>query len=125
MKDRDKIALAVTPLLAPIVLVVFSIFNGSSTWNTFGFLVSLVFSYIGMLVIGLPVILWLNNKDKLSQIHLILAGGVVGVVVWNTFLFFLGFILANTAQFSFVTLFGGALIGAAHGLVFSLLSGRS
>ena len=124
MKDRDKVALAVTPLLVPIVFVVFAIFEGSSIWNTFGVLLALVFSYLGMLVVGLPVIFWLKNKEKLSLIYLIFVGGIVGAMVWNTFLFSLGFLLDSTAQLSVVSLFGGALIGAVHGLVFSLLSGR-
>lgn len=89
MNDSGRfwLAAALTPLSVPALFASFSLFSGSGFQTPFVATIAALASgsYIGFLVFGLPFVLLLRAKDKLSYGKLILGGFVAGplfVILW-------------------------------------------
>lgn len=81
----------------------------------FIFAFGLPISYGAMLVLGLPYLLWLRSKDRLTWIPVCAGAVLLGLVVWLAFLYsgLRPEALLHTVPF-------GALIGLAVGVLFCL-----
>ena len=89
-------------------------------------LIALVVSYLGMAVIGIPCIIWLNKIKKLSIVNLCICGAIGGALVWLVFAAGFSLLFASTDQeikdYIYSILIGGVM-GFVVALVFGLTSG--
>ena len=84
MKDirRFWLAAALAPLSVPALSVINMLYSGSS-FNEINFVymaISAAASYLGFLLFGLPFVLWLRFKGKLTYLALLLGGVVAGLL---------------------------------------------
>jgi hypothetical protein len=85
---RFWLAVVVAPLTVPAYAVVVSLFSSSSLDEIYFVTLAIVgaVSYFGFFVFGLPFVLVLRSKDKLSLTALFLGGAIAGLlfhVFWS------------------------------------------
>lgn len=137
-KDMEDLklgkALLLAPLIAPFMYMVgVYIFSQSVPTGIKDVLSALFFvsafalpvSYLGTLIIGLPLVVWLKSKGTLTANNLMLGGSLAGGVVFTGFVLLLaGFDLEvlELPQLVWYLAAGGAL-GAGVSYTFSVISG--
>ena len=131
--DRTLIALFIAPLVVPILL--FPYLRGLLTtnfWLAFGLLVSVIFAYIGVVLLGIPAYLFLRARGWTSFWVAPFLGFAVGAVMWLVFsaVFALALdqgiagvrsSLSDPGTLSGV-LWPGGIVGAAVGVAFWLIA---
>ncbi|MCP4091543.1 MAG: hypothetical protein GY746_17410 [Gammaproteobacteria bacterium] len=127
-------ALLLAPLVAPIMYMMgVYIFSQSVPSGIKDILSALFFvsafalpvSYVGTLIIGFPLVIWLKSKGTLTATNLTFGGSIAGGVVFTCFVLLLaGFDLEvlELPQLVWYLAAGGAL-GAGVSYTFSVISG--
>lgn len=113
---RFWLAAALAPLSAPALFVIATLYDGTSSAPLLvGFLVTIAaVSYVGFLVFGLPFVLLLRAKGKLTYVALLLGGIVTGPL----FMIFLRVLSGKP-----VTFHGGdAVLSVTVAIVFGLIA---
>ena len=124
MSSRLFLAAILAPLSIPTVLIVLIIFGGPAfqgIWGVFAIGISIVFSYVGTWVLGIPIFYWLQRRGWLSTSTLVLCGSLIGAVVWFLFLQLLGWMLESSGSYSLDNVMWGAALGAFVAAIFGLI----
>lgn len=131
MSDEKPIwrAALVAPLAAPFILTLaptllalpehgLSAFQGIQFIAFFFFLFGLPISYLGMFALGMPYVLWLRSRGRLTWRPVCLGAAVIGSVVLS------GYSQLDLASpaLHFGTIAFGAAAGLAVSIVFCLLA---
>jgi hypothetical protein len=121
----ESLPVALSPLVVPILGFFFS-----DVFNPIAIILQAVISYIGMAVVGVPIVGYLVKKDKLSNLFIgfygMLGGAIFGLVVGLVMLFTsVGDIRAfQTFSAGLITLLSlgyGAVTGFVVGATFGVI----
>jgi hypothetical protein len=118
----------VAPLGAPLAITLAMAWESVSNFGISGlrdlpaamlfvFLFGLPISYIAMLLLGLPYLMWLRSKGWLSWLSVCMGAAVLGSAIWATAWGF-----GRQPQPLTHTIPIGALIGLVVGVIFSLVA---
>jgi hypothetical protein len=125
--SRFKLAVAISPLVPALIVVLGPalLLPGSSYGNALPLLLffSIGTSYLGLFVIGLPVILLLRRLALLNLGTLALVGAVGGIVAFAAFSAVLTRLLQSSGSFGPPSVAWGAGLGLAVALSFGAIAG--
>jgi len=85
--------------------------------------VSLIASYLGVVLLGLPVAYFLDRQRWLNLATLAVGGALSGIVVFWLFLFLLVQVVFRSSESLFPWIFWGAPLGLLVALVFGVIGG--
>ncbi|MFV1985455.1 MAG: hypothetical protein ACC657_18040 [Thiohalomonadales bacterium] len=85
--------------------------------------VSTITSFIGLFIIGIPLIIWLRKINRLSITNLSLAGVLSGAVIFYLFWLLLGLALQTSAIYGVYPLIYGSTLGFVVAFTFGMVSG--
>jgi len=125
---RIYAAAFVAPWAAPVAVLLLRAAQGPASpyqsdvpW-ILGF--GVVTSYIGTLVLGLPLVVVLHRIHRLTLVPLLLCGSATGAVVFYLFLKVFALMLGSPlATVRIRDLVGGTMLGVLVALVFGLIAG--
>jgi len=121
---RFILSLIITPLIVSIVAYLTEIvFSGQTP--SMRLIISMipifyVFTFIGLIVLGLPVYYFLKKIKRLNILFLIISGGLFGIIYMILFTFVLS---GKISSFDWTSAFPGFLMGASTALVFGIIAG--
>lgn len=82
------------------------------------------FAYLGFFIFGLPSILVLQRKEKLTIVNLTACATVLGVMVYGVFLWLLSLVMGVNLSFDIVkALWVGAFFGGGIAIAYGLIAG--
>ncbi len=81
-----------------------------------------IFTFLGLIVFGLPIYFLLKKLDILNLVSLTISGGLTGIIYMVIFQFVLFPKVTSSEIIAFIP---GLLMGAMSALIFGLLSGIS
>jgi len=126
-RNREMVGVIVAPLVIPFALLIFigtsGLFGEQGVFSVFAVTTSVIFSYLGMLVLGLPVIIFLKKFGRYSLGWVFVAGAVCGAIVWFVFLGLFSGSLYSESGVSYLSVVAGAVLGAMVSLTYSLIAG--
>jgi hypothetical protein len=115
-------AIGVSPILSTIL---WSLSSGSLT--PMGFIFQIGIAYLGMAVIGLPVLLWLKKTDRYSALWMLAASAISGAVFGLIYLIILLILSGNDFSGSglilagMVAILNGTIVGSSVGLFYIMV----
>lgn len=117
-------AVILAPLPVPVIYGLQLLPGGSWSWGWFLTIVvmGMLNSYVGMLVLGLPLFRLLQRIGWLSLPTLTFSGGLAGVVIFYLFIKLLTWSSTST-PFDWLQLIWGAAFGVSVALLFCLIAG--
>jgi hypothetical protein len=107
--------------MAPLVIPVFFAFYDGMDPVVIN--ISLLLSYSGMIIFGIPIILYLSKIQRLKLILICVLGAVTGCLVWFTFLVGYANVMGTVTTYEIPELLYSALIGVSMGFVVALVFG--
>lgn len=130
-KLRLGLATILSPWSSPALIIVISMvaargwpFHYELPWIL---AVSVVTSFIAIVLLGLPLFFWLRRNQKLTWPRFVAAGAVAGVICF--FAFEIMFVLLLNSEFTtesrslLLSLSWGAILGAVVSGTFSMVAG--
>lgn len=97
--------------------------GGISQFNILAVALALLTSYLGLIVIGFPLIYLLKRIGWLNLPALAITGALAGIGVFALFLEGLGAMLESSAPINIIQILWGAGLGLSAALSFGLISG--
>jgi uncharacterized BrkB/YihY/UPF0761 family membrane protein len=95
--SRTAIALLLAPALVPIVMLTdLSAYATAERWFLIYVVVATLFSYVGVLGLGAPILLFVWSRNCTALWATVLIGIAVSVVTWLLFGFLFGLILGHS-----------------------------
>jgi hypothetical protein len=84
--NKRAVAFLVAPLTVPVLGLpyVLSLMTGT-TWIVLGIVVATILAYVGVLVIGAPLLMFLWGRQRTALWVTSVAGGVGGMLTWTIF----------------------------------------
>jgi hypothetical protein len=111
--------------LAPSVFFLFALHPSTVRVTALMLALSLLFSYVPCLLLGLPLIKFLEWRRSLSTMRLAICGALIGAVVFCTFGFVLSGLLDSSvdAASNIRESVAGALLGLSVAILFGAIAG--
>ncbi|WP_158014516.1 hypothetical protein [Ralstonia solanacearum] len=111
--------------LFPSIFMLFALQLTDPKIAVFVLLFSFSFSYLPCLLLGIPLVRFLEGRNALNVINMTLSGVLAGVLVFYGFGFAISVVLGSTKSIvpTLGELVSGALLGFSVALPFSLISG--
>lgn len=122
-KIRYRLAIAASPLVPAMISLVPMLHSESSQFNILALGLALLTCYLGLIVIGLPLVHLLMHFGWLNLLVLTITGALAGIVVFTLFLQGLEAILKSHSPIQFIQILWGAGLGLISALSFGLISG--
>lgn len=125
-RTRVLFGLFLAPISLPICLLAGMTFSDGSlsgAWGYAGMVSVTVVSYLGTFFIGLPLVIYLRNKNKLSFPRLAVCGGISGIAVLFLTSVALAAFLDSITSFTWQSLVWGAAMGLIISLTFGVIAG--
>ncbi len=118
--NRLKLAFAIAPLSVPIVWAFVSATEG---WTLIILSVATIFSYIGMIIVGLPALYILRKFSCLNLVTLGFFGLIGGILIFAIIGYILGLGIDSSSPFDLMASMWGGLLGLLVAIVFGLIAG--
>ena len=123
-KKRVISGAIIAPWTSVIVLFLSGLSDGNSPqMDTLIYLIALITSYLGTLILGMPLVYFLGRFKCLNLPILVLSGSVLGIFVWYLFSIFLGYMLSSSVSFELKNIIGGIFFGSIISICFGLIAG--
>jgi hypothetical protein len=123
LSAREITGVFLSPLVIPLFGLVAGGYDEADSWEWLGIASMVGFSYLGMVVFGIPAILSLKKHGKLLLGWLVIAGMMGGAFIWLVFIALLSWWLESTSVVSPLTVFGGAMLGAFVAITYGIIAG--
>lgn len=124
-ESRVGLAAAVAPMAPTVLVVVASMVLPYGFGNAlfFAILFSMLTSYLGFFLVGLPLVHLLKRPGYLNFGTLAIAGVVAGVIAFAAFSLVFGLMLSSRGSFGVLGAAWGAGFGLLVAIVFGLVAG--
>lgn len=125
MNVRTLIAALLGPLF-PVLFFITLIMLTNANKSGLNILIftSVFFAYIGFFIFGLPSILILHHKEKLTIVNLTACATASGVMVYGVFLWLLSLAMGVNLSLDIIkNLWVGAFFGAGIAIAYGLIAG--
>ncbi|QMV71596.1 hypothetical protein HS961_01400 [Comamonas piscis] len=122
---RALIAALLGPLFpALFFIILITLTDANKAGLSIPIFISVFFAYLGFFIFGLPSILVLQRKEKLTIVNLTACATVSGVMVYGVFLWLLSLVMGVNLSFDIVkTLWIGAFFGGGIAIAYGLIAG--
>ena len=126
-ESRFRLAVAVAPMAPTALIVVASLLlpYGFGNGLPFAILFSVLTSYLGFFLVGLPLVHLLKRKGYLNFGTLAIAGIVAGVIVFAGFSVLFRLMLDSRVSYGVLGAAWGAGFGLLVAIAFGLVAGLS
>ena len=125
-RDREIAGVIIAPLVIPFVVFVFGAsgaFGAQGVISLVAIFSSVIFSYSGMFILGLPAVYFLKRFGRFNLGWVLVAGVVGGAVVWFVFLELFSRSLESESGVSYLSIVSGAIMGSLVALTYGLIAG--
>lgn len=121
---RRWLAFALAPVL-PSVFFLFAFHLSDPRQAAFVLLFSIVFGYLPCLLLGVPLIRFLERRNSLNVVNITLCGSLLGIVTFYIFGFVVSVVLGSPKSVipELREVLSGATLGASVAMPFSLIAG--
>lgn len=121
---RVWLGFALAPLLPSVLfLIAFHLSDLRQAAFLLGF--SLLFSYLPSLLFGIPLMVFLQNRNLLSVVSMVVCGSLLGAIAFYIFGFVFSMLLGSSKGIipELREVVSGAMLGALVAILFSLIAG--
>lgn len=122
-ETRFTVAAVTSPLVPAGIALAPMLQAESSQYNMLAVALALLTSYLGVIVIGLPLVHLLKRIGWLNLPALAITGALAGIGVFALFLQGLGAMLESSAPLNLIQILWGAGLGLSAALSFGLIAG--
>lgn len=122
-KNRYTFAAVISPLIPAVIALAPMLGGENPQFEMLAVALALLTSYLGLFVIGLPLVFLLERIGWLNLPVLSITGALAGIGVLALFLQGLGAILESSAPINTIQILWGAGLGFSAALSFGLISG--